>query len=191
MFSKLVRRTHMYLALFLTPWVIGYAASTLLMNHDAGRPQVFVRESERSYDAAFEPGTPPRAIAQHILSDLQLEGAFSVQGPTAEGRITINRQDILTPRRIIFTPADHRLTVERLNAEPVGFLYRFHRRRGYEQPFAADRAMAFSVDLVIAAMVFWALSGLWMWWEMRVTRRWGLACTAAGLGIFAFFALTL
>jgi hypothetical protein len=52
-------------------------------------------------------------------------------------------------------------------------------------------AMAVSVDAVIVAMVFWALSGLWMWWEMHATRWWGLACAVTGAGIFALFALTI
>ena len=44
--------------------------------------------------------------------------------------------------------------------------------------------MAVSVDIVVAAMVFWALSGVWMWWEMRATRRWGAVCLIVGLGLF-------
>ena len=35
MISKVVRRTHMYLALFLFPWMLMYALSTLVMNHRA------------------------------------------------------------------------------------------------------------------------------------------------------------
>jgi hypothetical protein len=30
-----------------------------------------------------------------------------------------------------------------------------------------------------------------MWWEMRATRLWGLACAVAGIGIFVVFALTI
>ena len=46
---------------------------------------------------------------------------------------------------------------------------------GYATGYALDTIWAVSVDLVIVAMVFWVLSGLWMWWEMRVARgsaRW-------------------
>jgi hypothetical protein len=181
----------MYLALFLTPWMIGYAVSTIAMNHRMPRPTVLVTEREQIYPTAFEPGTPPRDMAQQILSDLNLEGAFGVQGPTPEGRVTINRQGMLSPRRITYTSHDRRLVVERVELETSGFLNRFHRRRGYQQPYAADVAMAVSVDAVIFAMVFWALSGLWMWWEMRATRLWGLACAAAGVGIFIFFVLRI
>ena len=60
------------------------------------------------------------------------------------------------------------------------------------QVFAsADVAWAFSVDAVIAGRVFCALSGLWMWWEMRATRWWGLACAAYGMGIFVFFVVAI
>ena len=181
----------MYLALFLAPWMIGYALSTMAMNHRMPRPTTFVTESDRTYPNVFEPGTPPREIAQQILSDLDLDGAFGVQGPAADGRLTINRQGMLSPRRIVFTPQDRRLVVERMELETSGFLNRFHRRRGYQQPYAADWAMAISVDAVIVAMVFWALSGLWMWWEMRATRWWGLACAITGAGIFVLFVVTI
>jgi hypothetical protein len=181
----------MYLALFLTPWMMGYAASTLLMNHDAGRSVKYSKEREQPYTTSFEPGTPPRAVAEQILSDLHLDGTFTVGSPAPDGKLTITRQDIVAPRRITFDSSLKQLTIERAAIDPVGFLYRFHRRRGYQPPFAADRAMAFSVDLVIVAMVFWALSGLWMWWEMRATRLWGAACALLGIGIFAALALTI
>jgi len=181
----------MYLALFLTPWMFVYAVSTIVMNHRMPRPTDLVTERDEIYPNAFEPGTPPREIAQQILSDLDLEGAFGVQGPTPDGRLVINRQGMLSPRRITFTPQDRRIVVERQSLETSGFLNRFHRRRGYQQPYAADKAMAVSVDAVIVAMVFWALSGLWMWWEMRATRFWGAACAIAGAGIFTFFVLTI
>ena len=76
-------------------------------------------------------------MAQQILADLGLQGAFGVQGPADDGRITINRQRMLSPLRITFTPRDRRLVVERMELETSGFLNRFHRRRGYQQPHAA------------------------------------------------------
>lgn len=33
--SKLIRRTHMYLALSLTPWMVVYALSSFIFNHHA------------------------------------------------------------------------------------------------------------------------------------------------------------
>ena len=60
MISKVVRRTHMYLALFLFPWVLMYALSTLVMNHRAlfvsaygEGPVPFVEERRLVYDGVF------------------------------------------------------------------------------------------------------------------------------------------
>lgn len=181
----------MYLALFLAPWVLGYALSTIVMAHGLTVPQTFVREREQQYDGVFPPAATPRDQAAQILSDLDLSGAFGVQGPGRGGQLTINRQDILTPRRVIYTPGDGRVVVERVPFHTSTFLNRFHHRRTYQQPFFADRAMAFSIDAIVVAMVFWAFSGVWMWWEMKATRRWGLACSLAGLTIFVYFAVTL
>ena len=69
MFSLLLRRAHMYLALFLFPWMLMYALSTLAMNHRMPRPTSFVAERDEPYANAVEPGTPPREMEQQILED--------------------------------------------------------------------------------------------------------------------------
>jgi hypothetical protein len=191
MFSKFVRRTHMYLALFLTPWMLGYGLSTIVMNHNMTGPQTFVKEREQPYSIAADPAMPPRQIAEYILADLHLNGAFGVQGPQPDGTLVINRQDLISPRRITYNPTAKTVVVERVLPTSSQLLNRFHHRRGYQQPYAADQAMAWSIDLVVVSMVFWALSGLWMWWEMRATRWWGVAATAFGFGMFALLALTI
>jgi len=184
MFSKLLRRTHMYLALFLAPWVVAYALSTIVMQHSWFQPAVFVFEREQPYDASFPEGTTPQVIGAQVLSDLGMDGAFAVQGPGPNGALTINWQHLVSPRRITYAPAAHSLKIERVGFQPGNFLNRFHHRRGYQQPFAADQLFAVSIDVVIVAMVLWALSGLWMWWEMRATRRWGMLSLVAGLAVF-------
>ena len=52
-FSKIVRRTHMYLALFLAPWMMGYAVSTIAMNHRMPRPTAFVTERDQHRPECF------------------------------------------------------------------------------------------------------------------------------------------
>jgi hypothetical protein len=183
--SRLNRRVHMYLALFLAPWMLGYAVSTVAMSHRwIGGPPAWIVEREQPYGTEFGPGTPPAEMARQILDELDLAGAHGVQGPGPDGRVTINRNDLVTPRRIVYVPAERRITIERAAFESGAFLNRLHRRRGYQPPYAADRVMAVSVDAVIAAMVVWALSGLWMWWEMRATRFWGTAAALSGVLLF-------
>ena len=197
MLSRVVRRTHMFLALFFFPWMLMYAVSTLVMNHRAvfvarygEGPVPFEREREVVYEGTFPESAELRAISQQVLAGLNLDGAHTVSR-RADGAIVINRQDLLTPRRLTYSPAGHTVVIERLRHRPNALLERFHRRRGYATGYALDTAWAVSVDLVIAAMVFWVGSGLWMWWEMRARRRLGLGALATGVCLYAIFLATL
>jgi hypothetical protein len=184
----------MYLALFFMPWVLIYALSTITMNHrehlraiyGEGPPR-FVPAFERSYPAAFSDEITPQQKAAQILRDLGLEGFHNVSRPSADGTITINRHDPVTPMRIVYRPGEAKISAEKMEFQTPAFLERMHRRRGFQQPFVSDDVWAVLVDAFIAAMVFWAASGLWMWWEMKVTRPLGAICIVGGLVVFALF----
>jgi len=187
----------MYLALFLFPWMLMYGVSTLVMNHRAifvekygTGPIPFEKEREQTYDGFVPENAELRAISQQILASLGLDGAHNVSR-RKDGAVVINRNDLVTPRRITFTPTDRKLVVETLQYRSNALLERFHRRRGYATGYRLDTIWAVTVDLVIVAMVFWVLSGLWMWWEMKVTRALGTLAFLGGAALFAFYLAAL
>jgi len=195
--SVLIRRTHMYVALFLFPWLLMYALSTAMMNHRAsfasarpGGAPVYEKERELTYDGVFPQDAELRTFSQQILSSLDLDGAHAVARRT-DGAIVITRNDLLTPRRLTYVPSTRRLTVERLPHRTNVMLERFHRRRGYTTGYALDTTWAVTVDVVIAGMIFWVLSGLWMWWEMKMTRATGALALVTGAGLFVLFILII
>lgn len=186
----------MYLALFLTPWILMYTLSTVVMNHkehlhDGPVQPRFTKEREFTYDGTFAEGAKAREMAGQLLASLDMEGTHTVQRPNDTERVTIVRQHPVTPRRITYTVADRKVVIERMEFEGTAFLERMHRRRGFQQPYWLEDTWAFSVDLVIAAIVFWALSGLWMWWELKVTRKLGALCLIGGAALFALFVVTI
>ena len=187
----------MYLALFLFPWLLMYAASTLVMNHRAlfaarygSGPVPFETERTIAYEAAFAENADLRTISRQILDSVGLDGAHNVSR-RKDGAIVINRNDLITPRRITFTPDTRTVLVEHQERRPNAFLERFHRRRGYATGYRLDTLWAVTVDAVIVAMVFWALSGLWMWWEMKVTRALGALAFLGGIGLFTLYLVLL
>ena len=197
MFSKIVRRTHMYLALFLFPWVAMYALSTLVMNHRAvfvarygEGPIPYERERQLTYEVSFPSDADLKTISAHILTSVGLDGAHNVSGRN-DGTIVINRNDLVTPRRLTYSPVDQSLVIERQQPRANALLERFHRRRGYATGYRLDTVWAMTVDHFIIGMVFWVLSGLWMWWEMKVTRRLGLTAVASGVALFAVYLIAL
>jgi hypothetical protein len=186
----------MYLALFLAPWMLMYALSTIVMNHrdyfrKSGPPPGLQVESEQTYAKAFPPGAPPRDIARQILADLRLEGTHMVNAPNGGKRIVILRQDPIKPRRITFTPSDGKLVIEAEAFRTPSFLERMHRRRHYQPGFFLHNAWSASVDFVILAMIFWAASGVWLWWTLKRTRLLGVIFAAAGCLVFGLFLFSI
>ncbi len=175
-----------------------YALSTMAMNHREFFKRLygedsaeFEHEADIIYAGALPANATPQQAAVQILRDLNRDGSFSVQGRPDGERLRIFRHDPISPRRITYTPNDHKLVIERQVFRTHAFLEQMHRRRGYEHDYFNDDIWAFCVDLVIVAMVFWGLSGLWMWWEVRTTRKWGAFCLLAGITLLGFFLVAI
>ena len=109
MTSKLLRRIHMYLALFLTPWVLMYGLSTMVMNHHQslralyGGAPAFSMERELTYERSFDEDAAARQVAREILIDLDLDGRFRVRGDVSR-RLTIMRRDPVSPGALSICP---------------------------------------------------------------------------------------
>ncbi len=88
------------------------------------------------------------------------------------------------------TPADTAPTPEELSARR--FLTRLHLASGFPGSRNAKWFWAVVVDAMAFVMVFWGVSGLFMWWQVKATRRLGFlvllasaaAATALGLGMY-------
>ena len=66
-----------------------------------------------------------------------------------------------------------------------------HIRAGWVQESFLSDLWAVIVDVVCIAFVVWVATGLYMWWLLPATRRWGLLALGAGWVTFAVFVLTL
>ncbi|HWB06740.1 MAG TPA: PepSY-associated TM helix domain-containing protein [Verrucomicrobiales bacterium] len=196
--SRLVRRVHLFTGLFLAPWMMMYALSTLVMTHHesvrsfySSEKPAMVTERELDYSRSFPAGAKNEDIAQEILRDLGMEGAHEVSGGKSGSPLVIDRMHALPHRRITFDASKNRITMEREEFRTPTLLDRLHRRRGYNHPYTLEDTWGFSVDVAVVTMVFWSLSGIWLAWEIKTTRLWGALSLVTGLGLFALFAVLI
>ena len=192
--SRLIRRVHMFAGLFLGPWMLMYAFSTLVMTHReyvlslySSKTPALVKERELDYTRAFPATATREQIGQQILQDLGLDGTQEVSGGKNGKPLVVTRQHALTTRRITFDPATSKIVIEREEFRASTFLARMHRRRGYDNPYALEDTWGFTVEMTAVALGFWSLSGIWLWWELKSTRRWGGLSLVAGWALFALF----
>jgi len=196
--SRLIRRVHMYTGMFLAPWMLMYALSTLVMTHRQyvlsfypSESPALVTERELDYTRSFPAGMTREHIGQQILQDLGLEGRHYLRGGRKGEPLVINRQHALTVCRITFDPATQKIVIQREEFRALTFLERMHRRRGYDQPYTLEDTWGFTVDAAAVAMAFWSLSGIWLWWEIKSARYWGVLSLTVGVGLFASFLFLL
>lgn len=129
-------------------------------------------------------GFPTGEVTVTSVPDL----AFRMQDGEKVWEVTYNAQT----GSVSGKPAD---------AEPVGeplsarrFLTRLHTAHGYPGEPNAKWAWAVIVDAMAFVMLFWAASGLFMWWQLKATRKAGLivlvlstaAAAWVGIGMHEF-----
>jgi hypothetical protein len=59
------------------------------------------------------------------------------------------------------------------------FLTQLHKKRTFPARIDSRWFWAVSVDATSGLMLFWGISGVIMWWQIKSTRRWGLLVLAA------------
>jgi hypothetical protein len=110
------------------------------------------------------------------------ELAFQVEADGKVWNSTYNAQTGAVSGRPASAGSESELSVRR-------FLLRLHTAHGYPSSVGARWFWAVVVDAMAAVMVFWGLSGLLMWWQIKATRRLGfllLLLSAAGATALAF-----
>ncbi|MGI6454828.1 MAG: PepSY domain-containing protein [bacterium] len=189
--DAILRRTHLYLGIFLLPWFLMYGISSLLISHhswfrstDPGWQPVF----EKEYQFPADQYEDVREAALLILREHDLENAFWAHHPNPN-RLVIHQFDFWSSNRLTYEQDTNRLTAEHQRLKLDQIILRMHFRGGFIHPGFLNFLWGVLVDIVCIAIMFWIVSGLYMWWKLRKLRTWGLLALAAGT--FSFLLLLL
>lgn len=190
-----LRRTHLYLGVFLLPWFFVYGVSSLPFAHneyfnklfDDGQPQ-FTERFNRPYDRPAPANQEElREFARQILRDNDLEGrAFGVYR-AASNQVNVYIFDFWSSTNVIYYVDEQRLQARDSRFRLDHFLTGMHARGGFDQERPLNDAWGVLVDLVCIAIALWIATGVYMWWLLRSTRFWGTLALGAGIVSFGFF----
>jgi len=188
--DKINRRTHLYLGLFLMPWLLMYGVSSFIIIHQSW----FGGEKQAAWEPVFEKEyrhpIPEqgelRTVAQEILKDCNLEGAFWANKPNPD-ILQINRFTFWDSTRLTYSVKEQKLKAERQRMRLSQAIVRMHFRGGFGQPRFWDKFWGLLVDLACLGILIWVASGLIMWWRLPRLRTWG--AIAVGGGLLSFLLL--
>jgi hypothetical protein len=193
-FDKFNRRTHLYLGLFLMPWLLMYGVSSFIVIHQSwfklgtsSKELVFEKTYNRPVNMQGANNSPElRATAQEILKDCNLEGAFWVDKPNPD-TLHIERFTFRDSMSLMYSVKEQKLKADRVRVNLAQVPMRMHFRGGYEQPTFGNRVWGLLVDVACGGIIVWVASGLIMWWRLPRFRAWG--ALAVGGGFLSFLLL--
>jgi hypothetical protein len=185
-FLHLIRRAHLYMGLFLLPWVVMFGVSSIPLNHVASSaPVTWTRVAEHRFDAPMpDAGENLRPIGRQMMNRAGVGGGYFVNRANPR-QVNVNHPDFLTPVRIIYYADERRLTVEHRDFSVRQFITGMHFRGGYDMDGFWDSVWALVVDIVSVGLVLWIATGVYMWWHLPSTRRWGWLALGSGALAFA------
>lgn len=202
-FGHINRRLHLYLGLALLPWFFMYGMSSVPFAHNQfferrdaakGLP-LWTLRAEHEVDVPIPEDTAAlRAFGASLLARAGMPdtGAMSYgvyrQGPT---QVNVYTYTFWQSTQLKYFADRRLLTVEDRRFRWDHFLTGMHARGGFEQDGWLQRSWSVVVDLVCVGILLWIASGLYMWWGVPASRRWGLLAIAAGTVSFLVFTLRL
>ncbi|HUP38719.1 MAG TPA: hypothetical protein VM115_01255 [Vicinamibacterales bacterium] len=192
-FPHFVRRAHLYTGLFLLPWVIMFGVSTIPINHQAPDPGTanWTRIGERAFDAPVPAAEDNlRPLGRDIMNAAGIEGGYYVYRAKPR-QILVGHPHFLAPVRVNYFPDEKRLVIERRSFSLRPFLSSMHTRGGYDMGGFWDSVWAVFVDALCIGLILWIASGIYMWWGLPSTRRWGWLALSAGALCFVLIIATL
>lgn len=190
-----IRDLHLYVGLFLSPFVLLYAASAVLLNHaylpwggqDAPRTatqpfRVQVRDSEDGL-----------AVARQIREQLGIHGEIGyVSREKGNARLNFPIETPVTVTRVRVDLTAGTATVERKNTGVWDAAIYLHKTPGPHNVklrgnWVFMRFWRWVADASVYLLLFLTATGIYLWTVLKAQRRTGLLCL--GGGALAFVAL--
>lgn len=198
-FDLINRRLHLYLGLFLLVFFIRMGITTIFLVHHFNFKEVYkdtpqwVVRSEQPYKLAISDDSDLRQLAAKVIKDVGIkEGPFGVsrQGKNKQ-RLNIRVGDFWSTTRLTYFIDKEQLRIEDKPFRWDHFIHKFHLLHGYGQESFLSDLWAFLLDVLCVGMIFWCVSGIYMWWQLGTARLWGSVALLGGFASFTVFLLVL
>ena len=199
-FSHVNRRVHLYLGLFLLPWLFMYGVSSVPFAHtpffekrDAAKKlPLWIPRGEHAVDLPVPSDESElRALGAALLDVAGIHGTSFGAYRQAPNQINVYSYSFWSSTQLKYYVDQKRMVVEDRRFRWDQFMTGVHGRGGFEQEGLLPNAWSLVVDAVCIGILVWIASGLYMWWGIPGHRRWGSVAIVVGVVSFVGFTLRL
>jgi hypothetical protein len=181
---QLVRRLHLFTGLGLLLFILMYFVTGYVMIHSQwfgnSQPKTLVHTEPLE----FPPGLSEEGMSRYLQERFDLRGQpGSVnRRPDGSRRFTFGRPG--TAVEALVDAGGRQVTLTEKKLPFRGTANGFHRLRGYRGG-AFYMVWAALYDLASAALILFAITGIFLWYQSTLLRWPGLLCLAASFGFTA------
>lgn len=197
--STWIRDLHLYLGLFISPFLLVFAISTLFLNHRWKVPPSTANERTVPWTAPVEVSGDPGSLEQgtSILRQLNLSGEIDyIRHFAKENRLMI---PVTKPGERTTINVDLKTKTASVERRETGIwdaMIYLHRMPGphnvkFRGNWIYTRWWGVLSDATVYAVLFLTLSGQYLWLLLKAERKLGLILLGAGVASFLLIGLAL
>jgi hypothetical protein len=185
-FYQLNRQAHLYLGIAISPFLLIFAITTILLNHGV-KPSP--SEDKMTVPIQLDDSLEGKELVADVLSQLNLSGEVIGNGQARNGHTIIR---VMRPGSAKFVNVDFEKKEALITDRSFGFMdtMRYlHLNPGpHKSPtWILSKMWGWVADSTVYVTLILTLTGIYMWTILRAERKAGLV--ALGSGAFAFFAI--
>jgi uncharacterized protein len=186
----LIRKIHLYSGLTLLGFVLMCFVSGYVMTHHDWFPGGDPRRAVRDEPLASAPGTDPEGFSALLQRQFDLSGKRQPPSHMKDGSWKFVYVRPGVTQEAIVPPSGDRVRITRSEQDARGTLVGLHRLHGYGGGWLYD-LWAIAYDVSSAAMVLFAVSGIYLWYKLTKRRLLGWALLAVSFGFATWTVLYL
>ena len=179
-----IRRIHLFTGLFLLVFILMYFVSGYLMIHENWFERGDPKKTTRTERLTYAGDLSTSEFASHLEENLGVRGKRQPPRRRPDGSWQFNYVRPGVNHEVVISPAGDEATITRSEFGPVGLAHGLHRLHGYGGGWLYD-LWAVVYDLASAAMILFALSGIFLWHQSTVIRWPGWLCLVLSFGLTA------
>jgi len=192
-FHHLNRRTHLYLALFLSPWFWMYGVSSIPFSHNQyfeeldkakGIPP-WTKRAEIPFEQPVPDGPELRPFADQVVKLVGLSGSYGAYRQSPK-QVNVYVYTFWKSTQVKYFLEEKKLVMEDRRFRWDHFFTGMHAKGGFDQG-GWHNVWGVMVDLVCLGLLLWVVTGLIMWCSLPVVRGWGWVALVSGVVSFGVF----
>ena len=185
------RKLHLYAGLFISPFLLLYAVSTIYLNHSV-RPKP-VDEQLGTVPLQLEQGLEGMDLVNSVLDQLDLSGEIAGRGQVRNNQTIIRVARPGMVKVVTVNLADQQATIMERSNGLLGAINYLHFNPGLHRVpnWGMTKFWGWLADATVYMTLFLTISGIYLWLVLKAERKTGLIMLGGGVASFVAILLAI